>query len=98
MSGVIVPGSPQSEQLMETLRKEHDRRAAAAGHNVIAPADENDAAVKLLRLEAERTAPPSRLPAIDADAVRQMEASLPPLDPSIADAIEAEAERMGGKT
>jgi len=63
----------------------------------VTPADENDAAVKLLRQDAERTAPPSRVPLVDADAVRQIEATLPPVDASIADTLDAEVARMGIK-
>jgi len=60
-------------------------------------ADENDPAVKLLRQDAERTVPPSRAPVIEADAVQQIEATFPPVDASLADALDAEAARMGIK-
>ena len=90
---LIVPGSPE----MEAAQSHSDRLAAAASGNVITPADENDPAVKLLRQDAERTAPPSRAPVVDADAVRQIGAALPPVDASIADALNSEAARMGTK-
>jgi len=63
----------------------------------VTPADENDPAVKLLRQDAERIAPPARAPVIDADAVRQIEASLPPVAASLADALDAEVARMAVK-